>query len=189
MVKMLSKKCTMERRTSSVHTPHHCSAVKETGVYRERIVPETAVRHTNNRAMRHTLMLETVSIVWKVGSPELGETVKDAGHGVHYDAENLYPLSSSLKHRKEPLCVPRREWNLGILVMAGRCVNNREMCGTMMVEIVPVVWKVECPELGAWRRCWAQSALWYGEPILSVILIIVAQEKNPYACANRRGIP
>ncbi len=106
MVKMLGKKCTMERRTYTVRTPHHCSAVKETGVYRERIVPETlvaAVRHTNNRAMCHTLMLETVLVVWKVGCPELGETGKDAGHGVHYDTKNLYcTLSSSLKIRKEP---------------------------------------------------------------------------------------
>jgi hypothetical protein len=66
--------------------------------------------------------------------------MKDAGHRVHYDTENLYcMLSSSVKHKKEPLCVPGRELNHENLIMAGRRVNNRTMCGTMMVETVPVV--------------------------------------------------
>jgi hypothetical protein len=61
-------------------------------------------------------------------------------HYVHYDTKNLYcTLSSSLKLRKELLRVPGRELNCKNLIMAGRGVNNRAMCGTMMLEIVPVV--------------------------------------------------
>ncbi len=152
LAKKLGNKCSMVWRTSTVCNPHHCSSVKEQSVCGERIIPETLVaegRHANNRAMCQTPMLETVPLVWKVKCPELGKAGEDAGHGVHYDTENLYcMLSSSLKHRKEPLSVPGRESNHENLSMAGRCVNNRAMCGIMMVEIEPVVWKVECPELG-----------------------------------------
>ncbi len=55
-----------------------------------------------------------------------------------------------------------------------------------MLEAVPVVWKVKCPELGEADKDGGQEVHWYEEPVLYVILITAAPGKRTPVCFPER---
>ncbi len=175
----------MVRRISTVCFPHHCSSGKEplcvpAGRELNWETLTLAGRCVNIRAMCDTLMLEIVPVVWKVECPELGEAVKDAVHKVHYGMDNFYCiLSSSLQLSKRTKCV--REENRSEDLSCSRQtweqqsnVSHPDVSSSTCCMKGRVSWAG-----GGWRRCWAQSALWYREPLLYIILIAEAQERTP----------